>query len=174
MAPDHPNATAGKRNLVGRRRVIIGFAISVIVAACFRVRFGPQVENHYQCPLTGRSRLVVIRFGVTISDRTTANSVSVWADENGLPEVVAGQCGWTPAETVATRWVSAPLFGESMVPMIPRDLHGKTIILPGVTREEALQKYQTAIMTAFATNQPLWKVQQRILQAVRLRSPASA
>lgn len=148
------------------RRLFLGWVIaSVALVVVLAVR-GPRIESYYQCPLTGQGRGVISHAGFTTSDRITTNEVSSWAEVNGISDLVAGQCGWTPISTVTAYWFSPPRFGESMAHMIPRRIHQGSFNLPGKTREETLREYQTAIITAFNAGEPLWRAQQQFVESV--------
>lgn len=158
MTPDEPAP-----KVTYRRRLIAVMSVAFVGIAGFG--FSPKVEHYYQCPLTGRDRIVIARLGVTFSDRVGTNLVSDWAEKNAMTGVVAGQCGWTSISTVTTRLFSSPRFGESMAHMIPHRLHGGTLKLPDLTPEAALRKYQQSIIAAHASNRPLWQVQQEFVEA---------
>lgn len=121
--------------------------------------FGPTLETYYRCPLTGQDRIVIARMGLTISDRTYTNSTSSWVGTNGIPGLVAGQCGWTLSGTVTTPWFGAPRFGETFLPPVPRGLREGWIKIADSTPEEALREYQQRILSAFNANESLESVQ---------------
>lgn len=142
------------------------FLIAVSAAVCGGgiFAFSPQREHFYKCPLTGRGRVVITRLGLTLSDEVNTNSVSVWAEANGMVGIVPGQCGWTPIGTVTSRLFSPPRFAENMVFMIPYRLHAESLKIPGMTREAALRDYQREIKAAHTDKQPLWQVEQKFAQ----------
>jgi hypothetical protein len=162
MAADSPKV---HQWFTRRRIMFLTMVTTVTIALAGFLSFGPRQEDYSTCPLTGRDRMIVTRLGITISDRVSTNGVSVWAEANSVDGIVVGQCGWTPISTVTTHWFAPQLFGESMQPMIPYSLYRGLIKLPDLTPEEALQKYQQAIMAAFNANKSLWQVHQEFLQA---------
>lgn len=137
-----------------------GVAIAWLVPLAVAYRYGPKSHTSYEDPLTGRTKEESIWLGITLSSRIDKNEVAEWADRHSIEGIYSAKYGWLVSSTSQRWWFTGSMIGCGGYG-IPYRIYRGGIAIPGLTREETLQKYQTECVLAYEEHGSLMGVQDR-------------
>jgi hypothetical protein len=133
----------------GWRIFFAGVVIGGLVPFALAVLCGPHSKATYEDPLTGRHMHESIWLGMTTSSHIEENEVSKWADRNSIQGIYPARYGWSVITREARGWFSRSSIACGGGLDIPNQIFRGQIALDGLTREQALQQYQTDLVAAY-------------------------
>ena len=128
------------------RDLIIGFLVGVVALAVIAWFYGPKVSSLEEDPLTGRHQSTIKWLGATIGRHVVENEVSRWADKHSIQGIYPARYGWILVTTSSRGWFDRGEIGCKGGYDLPGRIFREQIKLDGLTKEEALRKYQTELV----------------------------
>lgn len=142
------------------RMFFAGVAVAWLVPLAVAYRYGPASHTDYEDPLTGRTKRESIWLGITLSSKVEVGEVAEWADRNSLSGMYPAKYGWSVSSTSVRWWFTGTLIACGGYG-IPYRISDGQIVVPGLTREETLQKYQAECVTAYEEHGSLMRIQEK-------------
>ena len=128
------------------RDLIIGFLVGVVTLAVIAWFYGPKVSSLEEDPLTGRHQSTIKWLGATIDSHVVENEVSRWADKHSIQGIYPARYGWIHISSSWRGWFNKGGVGCMGGFDLPGRIFREQIKLDGLTKEEALRKYQTELV----------------------------